>query len=41
MKKEKGERFNLGTLMNWAIQMLNALEYLNQHGIIHRDLKPE
>ena len=41
MKKEKGERFNFGTIMNWVIQMLNALEYLNQHGIIHRDLKPE
>ena len=34
-------KFTLSTVCLLAIQMLNRIEYIHEHGFIHRDIKPE
>jgi serine/threonine protein kinase len=43
MLKEKGAPFPLTDVLNWADQLLDALDYLHTHepAVIHRDIKPQ
>lgn len=41
MMEKNGEAFPLETVLNWANQLCNALEYLHNQDIIHRDIKPQ
>jgi len=41
LKKNKFKGFSLSVIRKFAIQILYALKFLNQHKIIHCDLKPE
>ncbi len=41
MMEKNGEAFPLETVLNWANQLCNALEYLHAQDIIHRDIKPQ
>lgn len=39
--EKNGEAFPLSTVLNWANQLCDALEYLHAQDIIHRDIKPQ
>jgi serine/threonine protein kinase len=41
MMEKNGEAFPLETVLNWANQLCDALEYLHAQDIIHRDIKPQ
>jgi serine/threonine protein kinase len=41
MMETSGEAFPLETVLNWAHQLCDALEYLHAQDIIHRDIKPQ
>ncbi len=43
MLKEKGAAFPLRNVLEWADQLLDALDYLHTHepAVIHRDIKPQ
>jgi serine/threonine protein kinase len=41
MMERNGEAFPLETVLNWAKQLCDALEYLHAQDIIHRDIKPQ
>jgi serine/threonine protein kinase len=41
MMEKSGEAFPLETVLNWAYQLCDALEYLHAQDIIHRDIKPQ
>jgi len=36
----KGERFDLATILKITIELLDALDFAHEHDIIHRDVKP-
>uniref|UniRef100_A0AC35G0R7 Protein kinase domain-containing protein n=1 Tax=Panagrolaimus sp. PS1159 TaxID=55785 RepID=A0AC35G0R7_9BILA len=38
--KERGGKFNVKTVTNIAIQLINRMEYVHDHGIVHKDIKP-
>uniref|UniRef100_A0A914QYB4 non-specific serine/threonine protein kinase n=1 Tax=Panagrolaimus davidi TaxID=227884 RepID=A0A914QYB4_9BILA len=38
--KECGGKFNVKTVTNIAIQLIDRMEYIHDHGIIHKDIKP-
>ena len=37
---EKGERFDLATVLRITVELLEALDFAHEAGIIHRDVKP-
>ena len=41
MMERNGKAFPLETVLNWANQLCDALEYLHTQDIIHRDIKPQ
>jgi serine/threonine protein kinase len=41
MLEKRGTAFLLPDVMNWANQLLDALNYLHNQGIVHRDIKPQ
>jgi len=41
MMEKSGEAFPLETVLKWAYQLCDALEYLHAQDIIHRDIKPQ
>uniref|UniRef100_A0AC35GVZ5 Protein kinase domain-containing protein n=1 Tax=Panagrolaimus sp. PS1159 TaxID=55785 RepID=A0AC35GVZ5_9BILA len=38
--KECRGKFNVKTVTNIAIQLINRMEYVHDHGIVHKDIKP-
>ena len=41
MMETSGEAFPVETVLTWATQLCDALEYLHAQDIIHRDIKPQ
>ncbi len=39
--RKTGQPFPVESVLNWAEQLLDALEYLHNQGIVHRDIKPQ
>lgn len=39
--KKCRHKFSLSTVMRLAIEMVNLLEYVHDHGYLHRDVKPD
>ena len=41
MMEKNGAAFPLGSVLDWAYQLCDALKYLHAQDIIHRDIKPQ